>query len=198
MTMQDERNRVGNLIRDEMTKRSMSLSDLAYCAALDEAVISAYLLGKRESTGEELRTIAEVFEVTPAVFMATEDLLAVSDIAYGYRIAPIDYGFRYLRKVGEFRDLIRLEDLSHYEGVGRQLSPCKPLVLSGLARFDLNFEAAKRMARDLHWEGDFREGPFVMPVLVELEVGHAFVWKQDNNGSTFVLSPVPLPYLENL
>jgi hypothetical protein len=33
---------------------------------------------------------------------------------------------------------------------------------------------------------------------IELEVGYAFVWKQDNNGSTFVLSPVPLPYLDTL
>jgi hypothetical protein len=47
------------------------------------------------------------------------------------------------------------------------------------------------------WEGDFS---FPARVLWLLEEGsnafaYAFVWKQDHNGTTYVVSPYPLPWL---
>ena len=51
---------------------------------------------------------------------------------------------------------------------------------------------------DVGWEGDVREGPYIIPVLAEVEVLHAVAWKQDNNGNTFIWSPVPLPHLDSV
>lgn len=45
------------------------------------------------------------------------------------------------------------------------------------------------------WEGDFREELRVLWLPHEVEFAYAFVWKQDNNGDTFVASPVPMPWL---
>lgn len=44
------------------------------------------------------------------------------------------------------------------------------------------------------WEGDFREGPFVfhVPMPGDPEMAVGFAWKQDNNGDTFLCSPVRL------
>lgn len=46
------------------------------------------------------------------------------------------------------------------------------------------------------WEGDFREGPFVFHVPSPGDSGMAagFAWKQDNNGATFLCSPVSLDW----
>lgn len=114
----------------------------------------------------------------------------IYNVRFGYCIQPIDFGFRYLHTVDAFRDLVRLEDLDRSYGGG--------LVMRELEAFERNFEAAKAMARDLLWEGDFREGPFVFVIPGDLEMRYGFIWKQHNNGSTFVLSPAPLPYLEDL
>lgn len=51
---------------------------------------------------------------------------------------------------------------------------------------------------DIGWEGDVREGPFIFPIPAEVTVLHAVVWKQDNNGNTFVWSPVSLPHLDSV
>ena len=60
-------------------------------------------------------------------------------------------------------------------------------------------EAAKKMFLELGWEGDIREGPYVtaIPLTDECNFGLLFALKQDNNGQTFIWSPVPLPYLKN-
>jgi hypothetical protein len=60
-------------------------------------------------------------------------------------------------------------------------------------------EKAKAHADQCGWEGDMVEGPFVFGVPPRhgyntFDVG--FAWKQDNNGTTYVVSPVPMPWLE--
>lgn len=45
------------------------------------------------------------------------------------------------------------------------------------------------------WEGDFTEGPCVFALPDANVAKVAFVWKQSNNGDTFVVSPVELPWL---
>jgi len=57
---------------------------------------------------------------------------------------------------------------------------------------------ARDAASKLGWEGDFREEPrvFWLPDADTGELVFGFVWKQDNNGSTFVVSPLPLPWLD--
>ncbi len=47
------------------------------------------------------------------------------------------------------------------------------------------------------WEGDFQHRPrtILIPVLGYPNLISAFIWKQDNNGTTFIASPVELPWL---
>ena len=71
--------------------------------------------------------------------------------------------------------------------------------------WETTWERAQVGARSLGWEGDVREGPYVSMCPIpdyEEEVydndGTFFIaWKQDNNGITFIASPVPLNYLLN-
>lgn len=57
-------------------------------------------------------------------------------------------------------------------------------------------EAARRLP--IGWEGDFRQGPFIgaIPPLWGNSGSEILIaWKQDNNGTCFVASPFPLPWL---
>lgn len=187
---------LGKLLDQMMRERGMNGADLSGHNGLPTEDLLAYLRGERDPVDREISTLCWRLGVTAYAFMPKATLIQQSGIRFGYCISPIDIGFRFLWTADQFRDQLRLEDIQQNDGFGRLSG--KPITLPGLNRFELDFERAKHLARDLGWEGDFRDGPFVMPVLIETEVDYAFVWKQNNNGSTFVLSPVPLPYLETL
>ena len=58
---------------------------------------------------------------------------------------------------------------------------------------------AEMLAAEEGWEGDVTEGPYIFALppadgYNTFSVGVA--WKQDNNGTTYVVSPQPLPWLE--
>ncbi len=58
---------------------------------------------------------------------------------------------------------------------------------------------ALQIARKVGWEGDIREGPFIagLPTDKGGEDGKVMIaWKQDNNGDTFIVSPIRLKWLE--
>lgn len=57
---------------------------------------------------------------------------------------------------------------------------------------------AQRLARALNWEGDFSTGPLVaaVPCLDGGWFTFMIGWKQANNGTTYIASPVPLPHLD--
>lgn len=58
---------------------------------------------------------------------------------------------------------------------------------------------AREAARQLGWEGDVRGADCVrFWVPDEVDFIDGFIWKQDNNGSCFVVSPVQLPHVEGL
>jgi hypothetical protein len=61
---------------------------------------------------------------------------------------------------------------------------------------------AMQLARQIGWEGDVRggffgpDGPWVCPLPCgDCQNDYLIAWKQDNNGSTFIASPVALPWL---
>ncbi len=59
-------------------------------------------------------------------------------------------------------------------------------------------DRAQIIARDLGWQGDIREGPFIAGVpTFEIRNTSLFMvaWKQDDDGLTFIASPVQLPWL---
>jgi hypothetical protein len=61
-----------------------------------------------------------------------------------------------------------------------------------------SLEKAMYAARKEYWEGDIKQGPFILPIpdSYHSEMVLGFIWKQGENGSTFICSPIPLPWLE--
>jgi len=58
---------------------------------------------------------------------------------------------------------------------------------------------AQSLASDIGWEGDVTSGPYVSAIPMEdpADSGHVIVaWKQENNGTTYIASPQPLPWLQ--
>ena len=98
---------------------------------------------------------------------------------YAYKIAPIDVGFDHLVSVDDY-----ILYLARYE-------------VNRLLDFISSWDFAKNLAIDAGWEGDIREGPFVffLPFPDSSEMGFAFIFKQENNGDTMVVSPVRLEWL---
>src|SRR5262249_1721376 len=108
-----------------------------------------------------------------------------------YTIAPIDnwYGWKPLTEV--LNDaLVHSDDRSFW--------------LDHKKLLDF-WNAAQKLARTQGWEGDIRGsfgdsdgGPWFAPLPIDDPGSTAFMlcWKQDNNGTTFVASPIPLPWLQ--
>jgi hypothetical protein len=61
------------------------------------------------------------------------------------------------------------------------------------------WDRAQHQARKaFDWDGEIREGPFIS-VLPHPESGGSEIiiaWKQDNSGTTFIVSPFRLPWVE--
>ena len=105
-----------------------------------------------------------------------------------YAISPIDFGWEHCPTVSEFAGQIaRLE----FDNIGYGSR-------GDFDEFVKNFEKAKELALAKGWEGDIRGEAHVFQVPVEGAFAYGFAWKQDNNGDTFVISPVELPHLKSL
>lgn len=112
---------------------------------------------------------------------------------YCYGVEPVD------RWIGVF-SAKRLNDLVVSFGEGREREKICPTewvdLGQELARLKLEAEEAFRR---IGWEGDIREGPFYFavphPATNSMQLG--YVLKQDNNGMTFVASPVPMSWLDD-
>jgi hypothetical protein len=111
---------------------------------------------------------------------------------HAYAIMPLDFGWNRLRTVKEYLKLLIDQDDDGDD------SP------AGLRKRVTGFldllEAALERGKEIGWEGDFRAGhePHVIELPGDVSTALAFVWKQENNGSTFVISEEPLAYLERL
>jgi hypothetical protein len=60
------------------------------------------------------------------------------------------------------------------------------------------FRSAQEMATKLGWEGDFSIAPRVLWLPDDGRFVYGFIWRQDNHGSTYVVSPRPLSWLDEL
>lgn len=58
--------------------------------------------------------------------------------------------------------------------------------------------AVKRWAKECGWEGDFTQGPKIFFYPADGIMAHGFVFKQCNNGDTFVAAPHRLEHLNVL
>ncbi len=106
-----------------------------------------------------------------------------------YKIAPIDFGWKHLRTVKEtLTDIASSEgDFHHPDGLNT----------SNSKHFLEAWESAKAVASIHGWEGDFREDPSVFWLPSEGDFDYAFAFKQENDGTTFIVSPRALPWLPN-
>ncbi|MBC2653774.1 hypothetical protein H7F50_04260 [Novosphingobium flavum] len=107
-----------------------------------------------------------------------------------YAITPIDWTWEFLPTVEDVAVQFARHDATlavhgyQFEG------PMLPELLKRLER-------AKTIARQHGWEGDYRSDatPRVFFVPGEGQFEYGFAWKQENNGTTFVASPVAMPHL---
>lgn len=109
---------------------------------------------------------------------------------FTYHIAPIDTGWENLRTVDQtIEDLDTVELRANPKGYG-------PAPDVSVDDFEYAWGEAKELAYGAGWEGDFKHDPVVFWVPVTDGFQYGFVFKQDNNGSTFVVSPVPMPWFD--
>lgn len=112
-----------------------------------------------------------------------------------YVLPPIDFGWEQLKTVRE--------TLSSIDNASGESDSCADgdIGSNSVMTFVQDWEDAKHAATDVgvgSWEGDFRDPPRVFWVPDEGSFTYAFVFKQENNGNTYVVSPVDLPYLTDI
>ncbi len=104
-----------------------------------------------------------------------------------YYINPIDFGWENLKPVHETVGVLAQEE-SYNNDINSK----------AIKSFIRNWKLAKEKAKNSGWEGDFREPPKVFWLPSETEFVYGFVFKQENNGDTIVVSPYQLPWLEKI
>lgn len=110
-----------------------------------------------------------------------------------YSIIPIDWSWEYLPTVEDVAQMFAKNDAT----LALNDVNYDPIMLPD---FFQRFETAKQLASGQGWEGDYQGGakPRVFFLPSENDFEYGFAWKQSNNGTTFVVSPYPLPWLDRL
>lgn len=108
-----------------------------------------------------------------------------------YHVAPIDFGWEHLPTVADVAGR-----LGAATAVASAMKPGSRESLE-VSEFLHAWQIARDLASTAGWEGDFRDDPVVFWVPSDDGFRFGFVIKQDNNGSTFVVTPFQMPWLEN-
>jgi len=108
---------------------------------------------------------------------------------FAYEVSPIDWGWNRLKTVEETAREIGADEALVRAGGGDPMMEEEPTIEQFLA----DWESAKQAAEEKGWEGDFRHKPVVFWVPTSTSFEYGFAFKQVNNGTTFVISPVRLP-----
>lgn len=108
-----------------------------------------------------------------------------------YVTTPIDYweGWTLLDKFLDVHSIDE-EDAEPFADVRREAA------VNHLMPF---LDKAYAAAKERGWDGDFREGPYVSgipPRRGTFDPTFVLGWKQDRNGTTFVVSPYEMPWLD--
>lgn len=99
-----------------------------------------------------------------------------------YAVGPIDFHWNHLDTVAEAGSKI---SMFPDRAVGHELES-----------FMGRWESAKQAALNHGWEGDFNGDPRVIWLPYEDGFSCGFVFKQSNNGTTYVVSPVTMAWLD--
>lgn len=111
---------------------------------------------------------------------------------YVYMTMPVDFGWALQRSVAEVVGAMTARNLSSLS-YREEVTP-DSVSVDG---FLVLWESAQGAAREAGWEEDFMNEPvvFCLPDGEGNEFTPGFVFKQSNNGTTWVVSPVKLPHL---
>lgn len=111
-----------------------------------------------------------------------------------YDVSPIDYGWAWMPTVEDVAAQYAKHDAELLIGDDKDEGRLHDNFISEL-------QGAMDAARKEGWEGDYRGDSRPRVLFLPANEGgtfiHAFAWKQDNNGSTFVISPVPMVWLQD-
>lgn len=113
------------------------------------------------------------------------------DPIYAYQLNPIDFWAGWTKA----KKAVRPVHFGPGEFIEAELDLIDPEV------WERQWNLAQAAAAKVGWEGDVRGEPYVIGLPEDGAIsggGGRFIigWKQDNNGTTFVVSPVRLPWLE--
>ena len=108
-----------------------------------------------------------------------------------YEITPIGINWDLLPTVKEMALKLGARDIECAHAGGGQPSPDAKAFLS-------SWKSAEHAASVEGWQGALGQEPATLFLPVKGTFNFGFVMKQDNNGKTFVVSPVPLPHLDAL
>lgn len=150
------------------------------------------------------------------VIECTPSYSVQDDLWYFYHVAPIDWLWNSLLTPEIAETILAHDDVAEDYGLEdeqegqaevepHEMITCEsdeqadagPVESFAAQKFRRDLEAAKGFAKHAGWEGDFVRGPrvFWLPDPDSMTFRYAFAWKQQNNGSTFVVSPLPLAWL---
>ncbi len=107
-----------------------------------------------------------------------------------YSVGPIDHGWENLKTVKETLAVIASGEV--------EIEETKDVNAEAVQQFLADWSSAKEAAEKEGWEGDFRHEPRVFWLPSYENFAYGFVFKQDNNGETFVVSPQVLPAMEEI
>lgn len=110
-----------------------------------------------------------------------------------YVCPPLDHGWHNLQTVADYAKEIGARDAENRAKHGRaSLDWCEYTCQNFLS----DWETAKELASQKGWEGDFKNDPVVFFLPNETGFIPGFVIKQQNNGTTYVVTPYVLPWVE--
>ncbi len=110
---------------------------------------------------------------------------------YVYEIDPIDFHWGYLKTVSE-----TAREIGSEEATIKALKGQHFYVEMAVQDFLANWESAKVAVKEKGWDSGFRQEPVVFWVPYQNAFECGFVIKQDSDGTTFVVSPVRMPWFE--
>jgi len=107
-----------------------------------------------------------------------------------YDISPIDFNWEYLPTVKDTLCSLIQTPMQWETACGEDVNE------DWAASFVDSWKFAKETARQrLHWDEEFNGHPRVIWIPDDNAFGFGFVFKQGNNGNTYVFSPQPMAWL---
>ncbi|MCH7387683.1 hypothetical protein MMO39_10280 [Acinetobacter modestus] len=139
--------------------------------------------------GMEVLVIAYLAELGKNVLKVKNDSIWNERmILYGYNFFVIDHHWGYLTPLNEFFKKILDTDFSQSDCTANE----------ELMAATRRWYYAKELAEKIGWEYDFTRGPYVffLPDPQGMCIEYGFMFKQYNNGRTFIISPFELDYMD--